>query len=270
MTTTLTVLVAVLFTADPPDDEAMSAVNDHHRHHHHGGITQFVEMGLDTLGEEQSKHAQVEKVQETLHECTEPVEDEEEHVLTSLSDGVASGTVDAAKVDAAVKQLGKAAEGAHGCVGAPLNTLHALLSPLERLELGEKVRAHYEVWHHVNVELAQDAKDANSGLASVSRELSATPAQVEKMAAALKALKPLTFDGAAARSQVAAFAKAFGKDSFDASAVTTHTTALLSEHAAMRMAQFYETIVPMLTPEQRATLAAHLKEHATHHAAGSP
>ena len=58
MTTTLTVIVAVLFSADPADDEAMSALNEHHRHHHHGGITQFVEMSLDTLGEEQSKHAQ--------------------------------------------------------------------------------------------------------------------------------------------------------------------------------------------------------------------
>src|SRR5262249_54199410 len=103
MTTSLTVVLAFVFTAEPADDEAMSALNEHHRHHHHGGITQFVEMSLDTLGEDAAKHAQVEKLQEALHECMEPVEDEEERVLLALADGVGSGTVDAAKVDAAVK-----------------------------------------------------------------------------------------------------------------------------------------------------------------------
>jgi hypothetical protein len=30
------------------------------------------------------------------------------------------------------------------------------------------------------------------------------------------------------------------------------------------MAIFYETVTPLLTPEQRATLAGHLREHAGH------
>jgi Spy/CpxP family protein refolding chaperone len=271
MTPSLLILSLALAGApESTDDEAMSALNEHHRHHHHGGITQFVEMSLDTLGEEEAKHTQVVKVQEALHECMEPVEDEEEHVLEALAGGMSSGTVETAKVDAAIKQLVAAANKVQPCVAAPLGTLHKLLSPLERLELGEKVRAHWEVWRHVNVELAQDARDANGGLASVTRELNATPAQVEKMAAALKALAAAKFDAEATQGQIVAFTKAFNKETFDAGTVSTHSTAVLSEHAAVRMATFYETIAPMLTPEQRATLAAHLKEHATHHAAGSP
>jgi Spy/CpxP family protein refolding chaperone len=247
------------------DDEQMSALNEHARHHHHGGITQFVEMSLDTLGEEQAKHAEVDKVQEALHGCMEPVEDEEEKVLAALAEGVTAGNVDAKKVDAAIEKLSAAANAIHKCVAAPLNQLHTLLSPLERLELGEKVRAHYEVWHHVNVELAQDSRDDNGGLASVSRELKVTPAQADKMAAALKALAAPKFDAEGTQSKVVAFAKAFAKDKFDAAPVNEHTTAVLSTHATMRMATFYETITPMLTPEQRTTLAAHLAEHAAHH-----
>jgi Spy/CpxP family protein refolding chaperone len=247
------------------DDEQMSALNEHHRHHHHGGITQFVEMSLDTLGEEESKHAQVDKVQEALHACMEPVEDEEEKVLAALAEGVTAGTVDTKKVDAAIEKLTSAGLQVHKCVAAPLNQLHTLLSPLERTELGEKVRAHYEVWHHVNVELAQDSRDANSGLASVTRELNVTPAQADRMAAALKALTPGKFDAAGTQEKVVAFAKAFAKEKFDAAPVNEHTTADLSAHATVRMATFYETITPMLTPEQRTTLAAHLAEHAAHH-----
>jgi Spy/CpxP family protein refolding chaperone len=267
MTLTL-LLMGLALQAAPeatPDDEEMSALNEHHRHHH-GGMTQFVEMSLDTLGEEATKHAQVVKQQEALHACVESVEDEEEHVLTALAEGVAAGAVDAAKIDAAVAQLVKAANVTHPCVVGPLNTVHQLLSPLERLELGEKVRAHWEVWRHVNVELANDSREAAGGLASVARELKVSPEQTAKMAAALKALPVVKFDADAAQAQIVGFAKAFGKEAFDAASTSTHSTAVLSEHAAMRMAKFYATIAPMLTPEQRATLAAHLKEHGTHHA----
>jgi Spy/CpxP family protein refolding chaperone len=269
----MTVVLSLALSAEPQapaDDEEMSALNEHHRHHHHGGITQFVEMSLDTLGEDASKHAQVEKVQEALHGCMEPVEDEEEGVLGALADGVAAGNVDAPKVDAAVKKLVGAGDAIHSCVAGPLNTLHQLLSPLERLELGEKVRAHWEVWRHVNVDLTPDARDAAGALGSVTRELNLSPAQADKMAAALKALAPVKFDADTTQTQVVAFAKAFNKEAFDAGTVTTHSTSNLSEHAAMRMAMFYETIAPMVTPEQRTTLSGHLKEHANHHGMGAP
>lgn len=65
--------------------------------------------------------------------------------------------------------------------------------------------------------------------------------------------------------QVRRFATAFAEKSFDATSITTTTTATLSTHGAKRMAIFYETVAPLLTPEQRTTLAAHLREHAMHH-----
>jgi hypothetical protein len=263
---TLLPLLLLLATAD---DEMMSALNEHHRHHHHGGITQFVEMSLDTLGEEQGKHAQVEKVQEALHECMEPVEDQEETVLAALAEGVEKGEVNVAKVDAAIGKLTAAANAVHPCVAGPLNTLHGLLSPLERAELTEKVRAHWEVWRHVNVELPLDSRDSAGGLASVERELAVTPAQADKMAAALKAKPAGKLDTAIAQQHILSFVKAFKAETFDATSVSTHSTAELSTFSAMRMATFYETIVPMLTAEQRSTLVAHLREHATHHP-GSP
>lgn len=262
-------LLSLVLILTAADDDAMSALNEHHRHHHHGGISQFVEMSLDTLGEEDSKHAQVEKAQGALHECMEPVEDQEEAVLAALAEGIEKNEVNVARVDAAIGKLTAAANLIHPCVAGPLNTLHAALSPLERAELTEKVRAHWEVWKHVNVELPLDSRDAAGGLASVQRELNVSADQAEKMAAALKSKTAGKLDTAIAQQHILSFVKAFKSEAFDATSVSTHSTAELSTFSAVRMATFYETILPMLTAEQRSTLVAHLREHATHHP-GSP
>ena len=43
----------------------------------------------------------------------------------------------------------------------------------------------------------------------------------------------------------------------------------LASRGATRMAHFYETVTPLLTPEQRTKLAAELREHASYQPAPS-
>ena len=272
----LTLLVGVGLSpygawAGPPpgDDLPTSELKDHHRHHQHGGIPHFVEMGLDTLGEAEAETPQVEKLEDELHACMEPVEDNEKAVLLMIADGVAAGAVDAAKVEAGVAKLKVSAGLIHDCVAGPLNQLHSTLSPVERAELGDKVQAHWEVWRHVNHDAEAGGREPGSRLADLARELSLTGAQVEKLSPALRtalAGQGAKLDAERIKGLVQKFATDFAGDAFDARTVKTNTTADLTAHGTMRMALFYETVAPLLTPAQRTTLAGHLREHASHHA----
>jgi hypothetical protein len=245
-------------------DTQVASLEELHRHHQHGGITQFVELALDTLGEDSAHRPQVEALQDQLHACLEPVEAQEERVLLTLAEGVAS-TLEPATVTGEIAELNTAGQTIHACVSGPLNSLHQLLTKVERAELAEKVRAHWAVWRRVNHDADLAGREQGSRLSECTRELSLTPEQLTKAAVALKAVKGAGFDAEQVQKQVLAFAKAFAADTFDATSVTTNSTAFLASHGATRMSVFYQTLVPLLAPEQRATLAAHLREHAQHH-----
>ncbi len=266
----LTALIAFARSARAEvPDQMIADLNDHDRHHQHGGITEFVEMGLDTLGEDDAHRPQVEKVQDQLHDCMEPVETQERAVLLTVADGVASGAVDAAKVKTGAGTLRTTAEGLHACVAGPLNVLHGALVPAERIELADKVRAHWMVWKQVNHDAKFGGREADGWLADLTTELSLKPDQVEKLSTALQAAAAKRteddFDAEKVTTQVKAFGKAFVGDAFDANSVTTNSTAFLSSHGLLRMGLFYETVAPLLDAKQRETLAAHLREHADHH-----
>jgi Spy/CpxP family protein refolding chaperone len=254
------------------DDPAVVELREHHRHHHNGGITQFIAMSLDTLGADDAKRAQIEKIQADLRQCMAPAHEIDKALLTTFADGIAAGQIDQAKVDASIAQLDTASTAVHDCSATALNSLHALLSPGERQALVDKVEAHWQVWRESNHEAHPGGVEKGGRLKDLTEELNLTPEQVEKMSAALHAAHeshPLTFDPAKAEEHVQAFATAFAADSFDAKTVTHNTNALVATHGARRMAFFYETITPLLTPDQRATLADHLRQHSTHQPAVS-
>jgi Spy/CpxP family protein refolding chaperone len=254
------------------DDQAAAELKEHHRHHHHGGVTQFIAMSLDTLGTDEAKRPQIEKIQDELHACLAPAHAIDKSVLQTISDGVAAGSIDAAKVDAAIAQLDAAAGAAHGCSVAALNELHAVLAASERQVLVDKVQAHYQVWRQVNHEAEAGGKEKGGRLADLTAELSLTPDQVDSMSTALHAaMAPLAghFDPKRAEVHLTAFATAFVADSFDAKSLTANANGHIATHGAKRMALFYETITPFLTPDQRTKLADHLREHASHQPAVS-
>jgi Spy/CpxP family protein refolding chaperone len=255
--------------AEPVDDDQPTAeLKEHHRHHQHGGISQFVELGLDTLGEDEAERPKVEKLHAELHACTEPIEEKEASALLVLAEGVASGAVDPSKVEAAIAQLAPAGASIHDCVAGRLNQLHAALSPVERLALADKVQAHWAVWRAVNVDAVPGGKEPGGRLSELAKELSLKPEQVAKASVSLQASVPgssAQLDAQKVEALVQRFATAFSGATFDATSVTTNTTASLSVYGTRQTAQFYQTVAPLLTPEQRATLASHLREHAQHH-----
>jgi Spy/CpxP family protein refolding chaperone len=254
-------------TATPADDQAASELKEHHRHHHHGGVTQFIAMSLDTLGTDDAKRPQVEKLQSDLHAQMAPAREAERSLQLALADGIAAGKVDTVKVDAAIATLTTAADAAQAAGLDTLNKLHAVLSPPERAALVDKVQAHWEVWRQVNHEEKPGGVERGGRLAELTEEVSLTPDQVTKISAALHtALAGLSgkFDPKRGEAHVQAFSNAFAADSFDAKSVTSNANAHLASRGAARMALFYETVTPLLTPAQRTKLAAELREHASH------
>jgi hypothetical protein len=229
-------------------------------------LTQFIAMSLDTLGGDDAKRVQIEKLQGELYSCLAPAGAHQQKLLTMLADGVAAGVIDKAKINATIAQSSPA-PGAEQCSISALNQLHKLLTPAERASLVDKVHAHAEVWHEVNHDIEGHGEGQHAQLERLTRDLSLTPEQVEKISAALHtALGALAskFDPKHSAAHREAFAQAFASESFDAKTVMVNPKSNLAAHGSARMALFYETITPLLTPAQRATLAGHLREHASH------
>lgn len=247
------------------DEEAATSLQEHHRHHHDGGVTAFIAMGMDTLGADPAKHDQLEKIEHDLQAKLEPAREAEKKLVVTLADGIAAGTIDTSKVNAALADLTKAAAGAHDASTASLNELHAVLSPAERAALVEKVQAHWEVWRKVNHDAQAGSKDEGGRLDHVAHELNLTPDQVDKASTALHKAgeSEKKFDTKDVDAHMQAFSTAFVADKFDAKTLNQGNGANgeLVNHGAERMVTFYETLNPVLTPEQRTELSKHLHDH---------
>jgi Spy/CpxP family protein refolding chaperone len=249
----------------PADDRASVELREHHWHQHRGGVAQFIAMSLDTLGADDAKAPQIEMLQGELQACMARSGGRQEKLHLLLADGIAAGVIDAPQVDATIAQMTVAAAEVHDCSAGALNRLHAILSPVERAELVEKVQAHWEVWRHVNHDEQADGREPGGRLARLGEELSLAPDQIDRMSSALHtALAGLSgrYERNKVEAHVQAFAAAFPRDSFDAKSITPNANAQFVSHGATQMAIFYETVTPLLTPEQRAMLADHLRKHA--------
>jgi len=258
-------------TATEEDTEDSQDLKAHHRHHH-GGFAHFVSLAIETIGITPEQQAQVDKIKAELHAKTQPVRDAQKVVLLALADGVAAGTVDTAKVDAAIAGVSSAAAQIHGATAAELNELHAVLRPEQRAALVDKVEAHWLVWKESNGDHVAAAKEHEEGghIAHLAKAIGLTNDQVERLKASFQSSMDAhaqahgKWDPAAAEAHMKAFGTAFAADTFDANSLTTsdaaHTS--MATWGVNRMARFYEALAPVLTPDQRTKVADRLREHA--------
>jgi Spy/CpxP family protein refolding chaperone len=162
--------------ASAEEEDATAGLVEHHRHHHHGGVTLLIAMSLDTLGLSPEQRPAVEKIRSDLHARMEPARAAEQNLVGTLADGLAAGTLDPVKVDAAVAQLTTAAAMVHDASTDALNQLHAILTPPQRAALVDKLEAHWSVWQKANT-------DENDHLTQLTVDLTLTPDQVDKIRA---------------------------------------------------------------------------------------
>jgi Spy/CpxP family protein refolding chaperone len=254
-------------TVDTTGDEATADLVEHHRYHHHGGITLFIAMSLDTMGLPPEEQAAVEKIRSDLHARMEPAHAAEQSLVSTLAEGLAAGTLDPVKVDAAVAQVTTAAGGVHEASAEALNQLHATLTPLERAALIDKVESHWAVWQKANAE-ETGASKPEGRLARLATDLDLTTDQVDKIRSALtegmRAVPKL--DPTEVDAHLRDFGAAFRSDKFDAKGMASASIAdaHIVGWGAAHLAHFVEAVAPVLTPDQRAQLAEQLREHASH------
>jgi Spy/CpxP family protein refolding chaperone len=253
-----------------PTSTHAADVTEHHRHHHHGGVTMFIAMSLDTLGVSPEQRAAVDKIEADLYARMEPARAAEQGVLETLADGIAAGTIDSAKVSAELAELATASGGIHDASADALNQLHAALTPEQRSTLVDKVEAHWALWQHANGDEAPaGGLPRGTHLEALTAELALTPDQVEKIKANVSAAtsgSPVKPDPQKIEAHLQAFGAAFKSDTFDARSLATGAAANahLASWGATRMAIFFESVNPVLTPDQRAKLAEKVHEHADH------
>jgi Spy/CpxP family protein refolding chaperone len=255
------------------DEDTASEIVEHHRHHHRGGIAAFIAMSLDTIGGNDDQRAAIEKIQTALRVKLEPARVADQKLATLLADGIAAGSIDKAKVDAAIAKLAATSSGVHAAIADSLNELHGVLDDAERAALVDKIEAHWQVWKDANEEGAKAGEPRENGrIEALTRALSLTPDQVDKVRDAVrKAPPPRKFDEDKVTAHITAFGTAFEAANFDAKKLTSGDTinASLTSWGATSMAHFYEAIVPVLTPDQRTKLAERVREHGNHDDAAS-
>jgi Spy/CpxP family protein refolding chaperone len=250
-------------------DESTADLNEHHLHHHHGGFAMFIAMSADLLGTTPEQSAAITKIQADLRATMLPAHDAEKGVLLTLADGIASGTIDKGKVDAATAKLSAAVTGIHVLVADSLNQLHATLTPPQRIALVDKLEAHFQVWSGLNSPEGSEGDTHRGLLEKLTKELALSPDQVEKIRASITSSKDGTakpFDRTEAEAHLKAFGTAFENDTFDAKTLTTDATvnAHIAVWGSTRVVHFYEAVTPVLTPEQRTKLADSLRRHANY------
>ena len=249
------------------DDPAAADLVDHHRHRH-GGFMMFVLMSLDSLGANPDQATDFDKIKANLRANMKPELDAQSALLNLLADGIASGSLDTSKVDAAVTQVSSTSQGVAAASAAALNQLHAVLSPPQRQAVADKLEAHWEIWHSANADAEGAAQPKEGGrLAALAKKFGLSSDQVDKVQKALSlgAATAPRFDRSEAEAYVKAFGTAFASATFDSNAIPGAGPANghLATSGAATMARFYEALAPVLTPDQRSKVSASLRAQAS-------
>jgi Spy/CpxP family protein refolding chaperone len=251
------------------DEEGLSAELKAQHRHHHAGFAGFLMMAVETIGVTPEQQVAIDKIKADFRAKIQPVRDANAGVLQVLADGIASGTIDSSKVDAAVAAVTAASGAVHPATIDVLNQLHAVLRPEQRTALVDKVEAHWSMWKEANAgDQATDNSRPDGHLAHLASEIGLTSNQVDNVRANLAASTGTTrglFDPAEAEAHMKAFAAAFAVDTFDASTLSSGASAgaRVSSWGAGRMTHFYEALNTVLTADQRAKVADRLRQHAS-------
>jgi Spy/CpxP family protein refolding chaperone len=244
----------VAFAQDAgPQAQPADAGHAHGGHHRHGPRLLGAALKLDSLTPAQ--RSQIEQLVAQRKAAEVPVRQADAQVLTVLAQQVEQAKVDDAALAPSLAAKHGAAVAAQRVDQAALAQLHAVLTPAQRIQLVDGIEAR-----------SVAARGATGGAVGVhghagGGKLGLTDAQRAQVHANLQA------EGGAAGhhgqgAQRKAALDSFRGDSFDAGALAQ---AGRGEDRELRMTR---AMIPVLTPNQRATLAAQLRHRAAREGRG--
>jgi Spy/CpxP family protein refolding chaperone len=225
-------------------------------------------MSLRDLDLTAEQRTTVDKIRSDLLAKMEPARSAGKELANTLADGVAAGTVNRSKADAAINKLVAQMQTVHDSSIAALDQLHAALTPPQRAALVDGVQAHWEKWKAAQGRDEQDDKQHHAGhLLGLVRDLGLSKEQAEKIKTKfhdqMKAT-PQDHQHKEVQDHIQAFGSAFKADTFSAKSLSKAKAANvhMARWGATRMERFLEAAVPVLTPDQRTKLAAEIREDA--------
>ncbi len=262
---------------------------------HHGMARMFAKSLADvTLRPEQK--AAVDGILADMDKAADAPKDARHTLVGDIADGVAAGKIDKKKTDTDVKALSTAAEGAVPAMQDAMTRLHTTLDAGQRKQLIDSLQAHAEEMHeqHEHEHGAHGPGAAGAPAASAAAPAAApapaagapsdedrenaehekladalglTPDQRTKLHAKMKEEMKAEHSKMKARMEamkahLKALGTAFESDKFDAkkAGVGDKAGAMAKEMATGRI-HMAETILGILTPEQRPKFADHIRAH---------
>jgi Spy/CpxP family protein refolding chaperone len=252
---------------------------------HHGhrpfGMLRMAEQ-LDSLGPDQ--RTAIEQIATNQRASLTPLRQADAAVLTTLAQQVESGAIDRSALAPSVQAREAAGLAARGVHRDALQKLHDTLTPDQRSQLVDALEARARNAHGAWAD--GGAPGAHRGrLGALGERLGLSPEQRQQILANFRAERAAgaqaneagaanaagAGQGAGAHAQHTgarlAWLESFRGDAFQAGAMSA--TDLSQAQAAIdrradRIEDWMQAAVPVLTPAQRATLAAHLRQRAAH------
>jgi Spy/CpxP family protein refolding chaperone len=239
------------------------------KHPHHGrGMAQLFVASLAKLDLKGEQKAAVDAAVADLEQQGAQHGDAGKQLVGDIADGVIAGKIDHAKTDADIKKLVDAVTATKAGVQDAVNKLHKALDPTQRKKLVEEMRARGEEMHAKGEQKTEEDPAHEAHMKMLSETLGLSPDQVEKVKAKTKGIMKtqmvaMKANMGAMQKHMKAIGDAFETDKFDAkkAGVGEHAGDMAKTMAKHRIA-FVEAVLSVLTPEQRAKFAEHLRTHA--------
>jgi Spy/CpxP family protein refolding chaperone len=233
---------------------------------------------LAQVGIKPEQKAAVDGVLADLEKLGDATKEARTQLSNDIAEGAAAGKLDKAKIDADIKKLVQAADSTAAAMQDDINKLHKTLDATQRKKLVELMRAKgKEHEEHMKAEMGQHEKgDHDKGphekgehgrMDKMGEQLGLTPEQKEKlkgkMEAGMKAeMAKMKEQHAGMEKRMKAVGDAFETDKFDAkkAGVGEKGGEMVKMMAGGRI-RMVEAVLSVLTPEQRAKFAEHLRAH---------
>ena len=253
---------------------------------------------VDHVGLRPDQQTELDAVQAALEKQTAVLNEPRTELSRHLADGVAAGKLDRSKIDADAKKVADAAESTVKTVQDAANRLHATLDPSQRRKLvdlirqrAEQMQAHAAVPMHgpatgrhatgATGEVPSSAQaippgphavgqpdmHTHMGVDRLSEILGLTQDQREQLRAKVEARMKSQMGAmknvhATMHKRMRAIADAFIADKFDAKkAGVGERHADMMKNMLKARVEFVETVLSVLTPEQRPKFAEHIRKH---------
>lgn len=256
ITSAIALVPAAAFAQDAqPQPHGQHAGKHHGRHRHQGLIGAALK--LDSLSPEQ--RAQIEQLAQERRAASAPVRAADAQLLTVLAQ-----QVEGAKVDTQAQAPSLAAERAAAMNEqmvdrVTLARLHAILTPAQRNQLVDAIEAHAGHGGRGAERAEGQARGFRGGFGG-SAKLGLSPEQKAQIKANLggPSQRPAQGEWAAKRAEMKSALESFRGESFNAGAMARPM------NKGEREARVTNAMIPVLTPNQRATYAAQLRNRAAH------